>query len=258
MFKNLFSTFKYSSGKLIYSNNSSTHPIEVRENWRFRWLHFGGPSIQSAMKKRAPNELALPYLSTLFKGIHLFAPSEAQVTLLGIGGGAIIRYTREYFPNWKITGIEIDPAMIDLSSRYFALPDEDERLNILVADAVDFLHHPLHQADIVISDIYSNEKLPDVIHQNEFYEMIYAHLTENGLFCLNVVYENDIELLGVISAVQSVFDKQTLLVKVKGYRNAIIFAGKNPEFVNEIQTIKRNQLTGLRLDSLYGYMATLP
>ena len=250
--------FKYSSGKLLFSTQSQNHPIEVRENWRYRWMHFGGPSIQSAMKKSSPHSLALPYLMPLFKGIELLQPQTKSLTLLGVGGGAVVRYARVVYPECHITGVEIDPEIIEIAARFFALPGEDDHFSLYVADAHDFLHHPPASVDTLIVDIYSNEELPASLHQNEFYEMAYAHLNEQGLLCVNIVYSEEVELLGVISAIQSVFGDKTLCVEVPSYRNVIVFAGKDPDFSNILLAAKRKQIRNLRLDSLYGYTAKLP
>lgn len=249
---------KHSAGKLIYSSQTHNHLIEVRENWRYRWLHFGGPSIQTVMKKRAPHALALPYLIPLFKGIELLKPDAREVTLLGVGGGAVVRYGQKVYPDWHITGVEIDPEIIEIATRYFALPSDDEQFTLYIADANDFLHHPPHLADIIISDIYSNELLPAALHQIEYYEMAYAHLAENGLLCVNIVYADETELLGVTTALRTVFGINTMCVPLKGYRNVIAFASKNPDFFTLLKNAHRNQLRDLRLDNLYGYIGQLP
>lgn len=83
----------------------------------------------------------------------LLHPGEHNhLLMLGLGGGTVLRQLRQFLPDISITAVEIDSEMIGLARRHMEL----DRLNVEVieADAFDFLEHNLNRYDVVVDDLY--------------------------------------------------------------------------------------------------------
>ena len=78
--------------------------------------------------------------------------------MLGLGGGTVAKLIRKNWPNAKITGVEIDPVMVELGVRYLRL--EDSKTKIIIGDARKF---KLGKYDLVIVDSYLGDKYIDLL-----------------------------------------------------------------------------------------------
>ena len=84
------------------------------------------------------------------KGISKVAKAE-RILVLGLGCGSIAPLLIKKFPDAKITGLEIDPIIIEIGKKYFGL-DKYKNLKIVNSDANKFTMK--EQFDLVIIDMY--------------------------------------------------------------------------------------------------------
>lgn len=92
---------------------------------------------------------------------------ESQVTsclILGLGGGTLAKLLRKKYPDAKITGIEIDPIMIELGKRYLDL--DKYNIDIKIQDAFKFLEKNKNKYDLLIVDTYLGDKYVEFIGLN--------------------------------------------------------------------------------------------
>ena len=101
--------------------------------------------------------------------------------ILGLGGGTVAKLIRKYWPNEKITGVEIDPVMVELGNRYLAL--DGSEIEIEIGDAYDYCLVPT-AFDLVIVDIYCGDEFPEKFEEEEFLRK----LTKNKLVIFNRLY----------------------------------------------------------------------
>ena len=86
-------------------------------------------------------------------GFFLQWPGPRHILILGVGGGAVIRQLLHYFPEAKITGIELVPLHITLAKQYFGL--DDPRVRLVASDAVDWVKNAKpQQFDLIIDDVF--------------------------------------------------------------------------------------------------------
>jgi len=114
--------------------------------------------------------------------------SITSLLMLGLGGGTVLRQLRHFLPEIEITAVEIDGEMIRLAQEYMEL----DKLNIQVvhADAFDFLAQPSDSYDIVIDDLYrcgeQDVERPANV-DNDLLENHSHHLKEGGSLVMNFV-----------------------------------------------------------------------
>ncbi|HLD92418.1 MAG TPA: methyltransferase domain-containing protein [Patescibacteria group bacterium] len=91
---------------------------------------------------------------------RLSAKDIRKILILGLGGGTVAGLIRKKYPNAKITGVEIDPMMIELGKQYLNLGDLG--IDIKIQDANKF---KLKGYDLVIIDTYLGDKYVDLFSE---------------------------------------------------------------------------------------------
>lgn len=121
------------SGTLIHCQRDAEGPIEVIEAHGVRSLHFGTEPRQSAMALATPDRLELSYLRAMLVGL-VFVPDPRRILVLGLGGGSLVRFLLQHYPQAHIDAVESRAALVEVARTYFGLP-EQPALRVRIADA---------------------------------------------------------------------------------------------------------------------------
>ncbi len=110
-----------------------------------RYLHLGSPWVQGAMRIRKPQRVELEYVQRMLASI-LWLPTEAlgegRALQLGLGAGAITRFTRKAL-GMPTTVVELNPRVVDVCRQWFHLPGDDSaRFEVLAMDAARLRGRP--------------------------------------------------------------------------------------------------------------------
>lgn len=110
-----------------------------------------------------------------------------QILLLGVAGGSVVKTLVEEF-NYKgyITGIEIDPNVIDIANEYFEL-NKVKNYNTIITDASKFVHHNIKTYDLIIIDIFEDTKMPHFLFEKKFIDNCKRLLNVNGFILFNTM-----------------------------------------------------------------------
>lgn len=113
-----------------------------------------------------------------------------HVLILGLGGGTVAKLIKEKWPKAKITGVEIDPIMVELGKKYLGL--DHTNIKIEIADAVDFLTHRSSLAtgkyDLIIVDLYNGDKFPKQFETENYIRLTRSDLSRSGIAVFNRLY----------------------------------------------------------------------
>lgn len=113
--------------------------------------------------------------------------------VLGLGGGTVAKLIRKKWPKAKITGIEIDPIMIELGKKYFDLNKGGVKIEI--GDAFEYINHQSsiinNRFDLIIVDLYNGDKFPEKFETSEFLKKIKSSLSSDGTVVFNRLYYGD-------------------------------------------------------------------
>ena len=157
-----------------------------------------------------------------------------DMLILGMGTGTYATQCRRYFDSMAIEGVEIDGKITDLAHRYFAL---DPEVPVTTYDGRAFLAGTDRKYDIIMVDAYQDITIPFQMSTQEFFRMVQAHLTENGVMIVNMNMTSDREN-GINAYLQdtiaSVFDT-VYTVNVYGSTNRELFASQNPEIAEMLE-----------------------
>jgi spermidine synthase len=170
--------------RVLYRHDSQYHRITVTEDAGVRHLRFDA-SNQSAIEVADGYRSVIKYPNYLDLAIAL-NPDAKRVLVLGLGGGAVTkRWWRDY-PDMTIDSVEIDPAVISVSRRYFGLPD-DERVRVFNEDARRFVQRSTGTYDIVIVDCYYSDSLPAHLTTREFFGELKQRMAPDAVVAYNII-----------------------------------------------------------------------
>jgi len=132
---------------------------------------------QSAMSLLRPERLVFAYEQAMALAVAV-VPQPRSALLLGLGGGAMLRFLRAYFPDCAATVVEYDPTVLRLARRHFRIDHPVE-----LAEAADVVRHAEGRFDAILVDIYGGHgfNLPPL----EFWEECAARLEPGGCIAVN-------------------------------------------------------------------------
>jgi len=110
-----------------------------------------------------------------------------HILLLGVAGGSVIKtLVDEIDYKGKITGVEIDPDMIQIANQYFNL-DQIKQLEIVIDDAFEFVLKTKDQYDLIIIDVFEDIKMPNFLFEGFFRDRVFSLLKEQGFVLFNTM-----------------------------------------------------------------------
>ncbi len=183
----------HSDGLTLYEQESAYNYIRVVRN---------GPEIVLKLNEGAgvhsvyrPNMQLSDGIWDYFLLAPFFAASPAQeddvrsMLLIGLAAGTIPKlYTQAYGPI-AIDGVEIDPAIIEVGRRYFAMTEPN--LRAFAQDGRTFLRYQAGKYDIIAIDAYRPPYIPFHLTTREFFTETRRHLNPNGVVAINAARTRD-------------------------------------------------------------------
>ena len=93
-----------------------------------------------------------------------------SVAILGNAAGTTARALGVYYPDARIDGVELDPAVSRVGRRWFGLED-NPRLTVHDADARPFLRRTDERYDLIVVDAYHQPYVPFYLATREFFRL---------------------------------------------------------------------------------------
>jgi spermidine synthase len=162
-------------------------PVTLSEQDNVRYLHFGTEWVQGAMRLRKPDWPELEYAQQMMAWMLYIAQPRA-IAQLGLGAASLTKFCYRQFPDARVTAIELNPTVIAICGSMFKLPPNDERLQVLEMDALDFVNDPanLGAFDVLQCDLYDATARGPVLDTPEFYRACNACLAQDGIMTVNL------------------------------------------------------------------------
>jgi spermidine synthase len=162
-------------------------PATITEFEGVRSLHLGTSWVQGAMRLAKPDTIELEYVQMMMMWM-LFIEKPRHIVQLGLGSAALTKFCYQRFPEAKVTAIDLNPNVIAICQALFGLPPNDERLNVVEMNALDFVMNPANhgKADVLQVDLYDEEARGPVLDTPEFYQACADCLKPGGIMTVNV------------------------------------------------------------------------
>lgn len=155
-----------------------------------RYLHLGTPWVQGSMKISKPFEIHLDYVQRMMAWMLFVDLSQIKylrAMQLGLGAGALTKFCHHHL-GMTTTVVELNPEVISTCKQWFNLPQEDERLQIVLGDAAQVIQQNTwqQQIDVLQVDLYDHEAARPVLDSEDFYQDCRQLLTVNGCMAVNL------------------------------------------------------------------------
>ena len=196
----------------------------IYETLSSKSLFFSTHDIQSRMDIKRPDELQFEY-TRIMMGFLLHNPHPRSIAMIGLGGGSLAKFCYRCLPQADITVIEINPHVIAHRSD-FAVPPDDHRFTVRLADAAAFLRETDEKFDVLLADGFDIDGLPPALSSPQFYDDCSNALNPGGIFVANLhgckpLYEV------IVDRIRCGFDGNLLMVNDPGATNRLAFAVKS-------------------------------
>jgi spermidine synthase len=204
-------------------------PATITEFQGVRSLHLGTSWVQGAMRIAKPDNIELEYVQMMMMWL-LFNEQPRHIVQLGLGSAALTKFCYRRLPQARVTAIELNPNVIAMCESQFALPPNDERLQVREMNAMDFVLDPANRntVDILQVDLYDEEARGPVLSSQEFYQGCADVLRDGGIMTTNVFGDDFTNYDKNLQTMELVFDAVVWLPEVHDANIVVIAFKESP------------------------------
>lgn len=164
--------------------------VNFSDEGPIRHLHLDSIWIQGSMLVDAPNVLVHEYIQRMMAWLLFVDPAtvpKRQALQLGLGAGSLTKFCNRVV-RMKTTAIELNPQVLAACRGWFHLPQDNNRLQVVLADAEQEIKQPRWQGvvDALQVDLYDQEAAGPVLDSADFYADCRKVLTEDGCMTVNL------------------------------------------------------------------------
>jgi len=211
----------------------------IRRHEGFVSLQFIRSQTQSRMVDGDPGRLLIDYTRTMFAAL-LWQPAPRVLGMVGLGGGSQVKFAHAQLPATRIEVVEHNPHVVALR-REFGIPDDDDRLDVVVDDGARFVAARRDAFDLLLLDGYDERGIPAVLSTQTFYDDCRDALTAHGVLACNLY----------------VRDPETHIAKLRqAFGDAQVLVIDEPKMSNRVAFAWRGELPGLDADALVARVPT--
>ena len=178
----------------------------------------------------------------------MYARNVHSILEIGFGGGRIAWYLHRFLPDVRVTSVDLDPTVLELSRKYFGVKDEPN-FDLEARDGRLFLSQSNDKYDIILIDAYRGPFVPFHLLTKEFYQLVKDHLADGGVVVQNVdpntmLFDSAVKTIGAVLPQIELYKPDD-----KSDDNIVTVAYDGPERkVEDLTTVaaERDKALGLR------------
>ncbi|MBI3524921.1 MAG: fused MFS/spermidine synthase [Betaproteobacteria bacterium] len=201
------------------------------------------------MRIRRPFALELAYTREMMACLLLRAEQEwpRRALLIGLGAGSLAKFIYRHLPQTRITAVEIDPRIAPMAQQYFRLPDDPQRLKVVIADGADYVVQNSGRYDAIFVDGFGADARAGRLDTADFYAACRTRLSPQGLLVCNLLSHSR-GFAASARRIDLAFDHRAIVFPSLDSGNAIAF-GVSGEPVDITLEEMRAQAIALKLQT---------
>ncbi|CAJ1060095.1 eEF1A lysine and N-terminal methyltransferase [Xyrichtys novacula] len=171
-------------------------------------------SVDSGFLCCAHHEVMVAGLAMLGVGTPQSKDAPLSVHLVGLGGGSLPQFLRDFVPNVSVEVVELDPVVFEVAKEWFAFRPDD-RLTVTLGDGLERITALQAEGsrlfDVVMFDVDSKDSSvgmscpPAAFVETSILQKVRSLLTPRGLFMLNLVCRDSALRKSVLERLSAVF-----------------------------------------------------
>lgn len=203
-------------------------PITLSEEAGLRFLHFGSPWVQGAMRIARPDDLVLEYVRQMM-GWLLFLEPPARILQLGLGAGSLTRFSLRHCPGSEVTAVDLSDEVIETARQWFALPRSHPHLRVVRSDALEFVERAPSRGryGVIQVDLYDMHARGPAIESLRFYRACREALAEPGVCVINL-FGRHASFERNLRRIERAFGGRVLALPAIPEGNRVVFAFAGP------------------------------
>lgn len=201
----------------------------VVDSHGLRTLHFTPDCVQSSMRLDDPWALDLAYTRTMM-GFLLFVPRPRRISLIGLGGGSLLKFCHRHLPQARLQVAELNPKVLALRE-HFMVPPEDDRLSLHLDDGAHFVRQAHAACEVLLLDGFDPSGMPEALCSQRFFDDAMLALDDGGLMVINL-HAADPRMALIMGRLARSFEGEQALLAVidAGGGNRVVFAWRGRDF----------------------------
>jgi spermidine synthase len=206
--------------------------VNFSDEGPIRHLHLDSIWIQGSMLVDAPTVLVHEYIQRMMAWLLFVEPasvSKRQALQLGLGAASLTKFCHKVV-RMKTTAVELNPQVVAACRGWFKLPQDNTRLQVVLADAAQEIKLPRWQGavDALQVDLYDQEAAGPVLDSAEFYADCRKVLTDDGCMTVNL-FGRSSSFQKTVDKLAAVFGKEALWAfKATREGNTVVLAQRTP------------------------------
>ncbi len=181
--------------RVIHKQRSLYQTILVTQDRELKCLKFSvrrEQRNQTCVDDRNPKHMVFSYTRMMMAAL-LFNPQPQRILVVGLGGGTLPMALAELFPATHLDVVEIDPAVVEVASDYFAYKP-GPKVATHVIDARVFTKRLARRMardanvpgyDLILLDAFNGEYIPEHLMTREYFAETASILSDDGLVVAN-------------------------------------------------------------------------
>ena len=151
----------------------------------------------------------------------------ARVLFAGLGAATAASYYSRYFPSYSLSGIEIDPEIVNVAEKYFSM--NRSTISIHIDDIRRHLYSDSSRYDIIIVDAFSFPYIPAHLATIEFMDLLHSRMTPDGMVLFNTGrYRDRDDTVRCIARTASCIFRNVYVYRVRNDYNSLVFMSDMP------------------------------
>lgn len=170
-------------GQIVLSTSDHIGNILVVDYRQHRALTFDTIYEQSSYSLEKPHSVVHEYVRIMMLVLGFITPR--HVTLLGLGGGSLLRSIHHHLENCQFHVVELREKVLEVATDYFEIP-VDERVKYTISDAkIQLRAAPANSTDIIFSDLFDAYFMSPIQTQEKFVVECFRVLNKDGWLVIN-------------------------------------------------------------------------
>ncbi|XP_030582494.1 eEF1A lysine and N-terminal methyltransferase [Archocentrus centrarchus] len=171
-------------------------------------------SVDSGFLCCAHHEVMVACLAMLGVGMPQNKDLPVSVLLVGLGGGGLPQFLRDFMPNMTIEVVELDPVVLEVAKQWFGF-QPDDHLTVTLGDGLERIcaleKEGGHLFDAIMFDVDNKDRTlgmscpPAAFVETPILQKVRNLLTPRGLFILNLACRDLALRKSVLERVSGVF-----------------------------------------------------
>ncbi|XP_038572344.1 eEF1A lysine and N-terminal methyltransferase [Micropterus salmoides] len=226
-----------SESRLVPSNTASSHKKKNKKKIKTTpapTTSSASLSVDSGFLCCAHHEVMVAALAMLGVGTPQNKDVPVSVLLVGLGGGGLPQFLRDFVPNVTVEVVELDPVVMEVAKQWFGFRPDDH-LTVTLGDGLEHIctleKEGVRLFDAIMFDVDNKDSTvgmscpPAAFVETSVLQKVFSLLTPRGVFILNLVCRDSALRKSVSERVSAVFPT-ILSRKIEGEVNEVLLCSR--------------------------------